>query len=348
MRREIHDWKEKSLENLSKQETEQSGKQYQAIASWLKYDESDQLAIFDSLSAEANKYPGTCSWFIKHPKVKSWLQRRADPEMLWLQGIPGSGKSSICAQVVNFMTAAKMPVIYHFCSNSYASSTMYEHILRSLLLQLACRSSDIIAHVYGVYVLGKKSPKIPTLEHLLRTLFKAISYEPGKTEYIWIVLNGLSECQAEKQARISTLIEHITSRLSSSGSTICKALISCQASTSLLNRLKKEHIIFLADEKVSLESAIRQYASLRLTLLSQRFTQLDLSRDDIEEIEICVARKADGRYRYNSHLTAFTHIKSGMFLYARLVLDYLAANIFYNIEEIKASLDQLPAKLTDL
>ncbi|GKT56486.1 NACHTdomain protein [Colletotrichum tofieldiae] len=322
MHREIRDWKEKSLESLSKQEAEQSGKQYQAIASWLKYDDSDQLAIFDSISTEANKYPGTCSWFIQHPKAQSWLKRKADAPMLWLQGIPGSGKSSICAQVVNFMTAGKMPLIYYFCSYSYASSVMYEQILRSLLLQLACRSSDIIAHVYSVYVLGKKSPKIPALEHLLRNLFKVISHEPGQTEYIWIVLDGLSECQPEKQARMATLIGHITSRSSSSGSTICKALISCQASTGFSNRLKKEHAIFLADEKIAMENAIRQYASRRLTLLSQRFAQLGLSREEIEEIELGVARKAD-------------------------VLDYLAANIFYSADEIKTSLNQLPEKLTD-
>lgn len=38
----------------------------------------------------------------------------------------------------------------------------------------------------------------------------------------------------------------------------------------------------------------------------------------------------------------------GMFLYARLVIDYLATNIFYNGNEIKASVNQLPRKLREL
>ncbi|KAK2028567.1 hypothetical protein LX32DRAFT_394337 [Colletotrichum zoysiae] len=328
--REIRDWKEKSIESLSIQEKEQSGKQYQAIVAWLKYDDSDQLAIFDSISTEVNNFPGTCSWFIQHPKVQSWLQRRADAPLLWLQGIPGSGKSSICAQVVNFMMAGKMPVIHYFCSYSYASSIMYEQILKSLLLQLACRSSDVIAHIYSEYVLGKNSPKIPVLEQLLRKLLQVISHEPGRTEYMWIVLDGLSECQPGKQTRIASLVRHITSRLSSSGSTVCKALISCQGSTSLSNYLKKEHTIFLADEKIRLENAIWQYASHRLVSLTHRFAQLGLSRKEIEDIELGVAQKSDG-----------------MFLYARLVLDYLAANIFFSAEEMTTSLSQLPEKLTD-
>jgi len=37
-----------------------------------------------------------------------------------------------------------------------------------------------------------------------------------------------------------------------------------------------------------------------------------------------------------------------MFLYARLVLDYLATNIFYDGAEIKSSIDALPEELSDL
>lgn len=41
-------------------------------------------------------------------------------------------------------------------------------------------------------------------------------------------------------------------------------------------------------------------------------------------------------------------LSKGMFLYARLVLDYLSRNIFYTYGEIKDSMDQLPEELTDL
>jgi hypothetical protein len=37
-----------------------------------------------------------------------------------------------------------------------------------------------------------------------------------------------------------------------------------------------------------------------------------------------------------------------MFLYARLVLDYLASNIFYSGAEMKSSIDELPEELSDL
>ena len=37
-----------------------------------------------------------------------------------------------------------------------------------------------------------------------------------------------------------------------------------------------------------------------------------------------------------------------MFLYARLVVDYLEKNIFFTVDEMKNSVDELPSGLTDL
>jgi hypothetical protein len=38
----------------------------------------------------------------------------------------------------------------------------------------------------------------------------------------------------------------------------------------------------------------------------------------------------------------------GMFLYARLVLDYISANIFYSGDELKDAINQLPETLAEL
>lgn len=38
----------------------------------------------------------------------------------------------------------------------------------------------------------------------------------------------------------------------------------------------------------------------------------------------------------------------GMFLYARLVLDYIKSNIFYSSDELRTAIDQLPDSLNDL
>ncbi|KAK7413801.1 hypothetical protein QQX98_007294 [Neonectria punicea] len=329
MRQDIRTWREESLDQVRKFEEEQTARQHEFITSWLNIDESDQLAIFDAILAEGAEYPGTCDWILRNPKVKSWCQSKPDTAILWLQGTPGSGKSVLATQLVNFMKAAKLFVIRHFCTYLYASSTMYEQILRSLLIQLLRKDDDLIAHVYGECVLGKKSPTTAVLEQLLQTMLKSMSTEPSQSEYIWIIIDGLDECEPDKQIRLVNLINQIT-KTSVPGSITCKVLISSRSPSVSLNRLRRRQIISLTDEKDSVQGAIRQYLEQRLQSLHEKISQHDVGQDEILEIQNTIATKTDG-----------------MFLYARLVLDYLSHNIFYSCDEIQASVNQLPEKLTD-
>ena len=294
MRQDIRTWREESLNQIQSFEEEQAAKQYQSIASWLKMDESDQLAIFDSISAEGAKYPGTCGWVLRNSRIRSWLSRKSDAPILWLQGTPGSGKSVISTQLVNFINAAKSFVIHHFCTYSYASSTKYEQILRSLLMQLLRKDGEVVAHIYKECVLGKTSPNISALERLLQIVIASMSNEPFKTEYIWVILDGLDECETEKQVRVVSLMNQISSIPSSSGGTICKVLILSRASPTLSNRLRKKPTISLTEEKESLEEAIRQYGSQRLRSLHKKLCQLAVGPEDIKAIEQSIAKKADG------------------------------------------------------
>jgi hypothetical protein len=216
--------------------------------------------------------------------------------MLWLQGTPGSGKSVISTQLVNSMKTAKKFVIHYFCTESYSSSTTYEQMLRSLLLQLLRKEGDFVAYVHNEFVLGKKSPTVLSLEHLLQTLVTNVPGEPSMPEYIWIILDGLDECETGKQARVVSLMNQITSKSSATGDAVCKVLISSRASQVLSSRLRKHQTISLTEEKACLETAITEYASQRLRSepLCQKLSQLDTTPDEMDQIERGIARKADG------------------------------------------------------
>lgn len=295
MRRDIRAWREQNVEKVKSFEDEQAIKQYQSIIAWMNIDESDQIAILDSIMAEGRNYPGTCAWILKNPKVSSWLQKRPESPILWLQGTPGTGKSVMSTQLVAFMQTAKMFVMHHFCTYLYMSSTIYEQILRSLLMQLLRKDGDLVAHVYEEFVLGKKSPTVSALERLLQLLFKSVSDEPSQTEYFWIILDGLDECEPDKQARIISLMNQVTSHRSLSGNVVCKVLISSRSSTTLSHWLRKKQIVSLGEEKYCLEGAIRLYASQRLQALEHRFRQLDIAPGELDDIERQIAKKADGK-----------------------------------------------------
>ncbi|KAK6843900.1 hypothetical protein PG987_004760 [Apiospora arundinis] len=330
MRLDIRAWRDECAEQLERTDKDQGIKQYNSIISWLKVDESDQLNIFHALREELTKYPGTCDWVIQHKTVRSLLQRKPDVPILWIQGAAGTGKSVLSSSITNYMDQSGWLVLSHFCNYAYPSSTKYECILRSLLAQLIRKDGDLAAHVYEGYVLCKKTPSIQILERLLHLLLSSISKEPQQTSYVWVIFDGLDECDSLTQNKVLSLITDVTSRASSSSEVICKALISSRFSASTSSKLRKTQAISLAEEKEQMGKSIRLYAAQRLNAIYSKFQQMSLGEDDIKGIEDTITKKADG-----------------MFLYARLVLDYLSNNIFFNGKEIKDSVYELPKELSE-
>ena len=294
MRQDIRTWREESLDQVRRDEEERTAKNYRSIMSWLRFDESEQLSAFESVLEEGTKFPGTCAWIVQHPKVRAWLQRRPDTPFVWLQGHPGTGKSVIAGQLVNFIQAQKSFVIRHFSTYSYVSFTKYEYIVRSLLLQLLRTNGELLAHVYQECVLGKKPPSITTLERLLHLITLNLAGEPGEVQYLWIVLDGLDECEADKQPRLLSLLNYITTKSNSDEGTVCKVLVSSRYSAVLFKHLRKRQIVSLSDESDQLNKAIRSYTIQRLQSSAERLRQLELEPEDVEDIASTIAQKADG------------------------------------------------------
>ncbi|KIL88700.1 hypothetical protein FAVG1_07948 [Fusarium avenaceum] len=329
MRDEIRKWREESESRVRQEGIEQNAKQYESIVSWLQVNEGDQIAIMESTNSQVADYQDTCGWILKNKKVSSWANSQPDTPVLWLKGPAGTGKSVLTTQLVNFMRGTKF-VICHFCIYHYVSSTMYEQILKSLLLQILRKDGDLVAHVYKTCILEKKQPTTPSLEQLLQNLLTSISSDPNEVEYLWIVIDGLDECDYDKHMRLVRLVNQLTSKPVVPGSTVCKVLISSRAPSNALERLKRSQVISLSDEKKWLSEAISQYVHRRLRLMDKKLRQLDLEHSEMKEIQDLIVIKADG-----------------MFLYARLVMDYLTTNVFFSGDEIKNSVKQLPQKLGD-
>ena len=136
MREKIQAWKEKSMIKMEQDEKDKQGREFEAILTWLKIDGSEQNTILESVSAERHLYPGTSTWLLKNDKVKTWLRKSTEMPILWLHGNPGTGKSVLSAELIHWLQSSNASVIHHFCTYTYVSSTKYEGILRSLLLQL--------------------------------------------------------------------------------------------------------------------------------------------------------------------------------------------------------------------
>lgn len=290
-------WREQSLQKISSEDKEQSAKEFQAIQSWLRVNECDQLAIFESAADPGNRFPGTCVWVLNNAKIRSWLQKSPLSSLLWLSGIAGSGKSVISSQLVNFIRSRNDRVLYHFCTNLSVTSSEYEQVLKSLLEQLLRQDRDLTANVYNSYVLTKKVASVPILEQLLLSLLITSAEDPNQRSYIWIVLDGVDELRdhsPNSQARLLNFVKQIVSKTNASENITCKAFISCRPSKTFSHILRQKPTISLTDEKKTLGSAIGEYALQRLRSLETRFQQLGLTALEIENIGQQISVKSDG------------------------------------------------------
>lgn len=296
-REAIELWRQESLDKLAKEEEQQTASLYLAIATWLKIDESDQHKIFDAIASEALSNPGTCNWALKQPDIVNWMRYNQEVTFLVLHGHPGTGKSVLATQIATFLRSDQQSlVVTHFCSYSYAASKDYEQILKSILLQLIRSNTDLVAYVYEALILKKKSVTSQVLEQLLRDLVGAVSLQASQTGYIHLILDGLDECDSDKQAKVISLLERLVSSALSSSSTVCKVLLSSRMSAVIGKKSKRKHTISLSDEKENLERAIRHYAKQRLEALLPRLMQTGINDADIKNIELRIAKKADGKF----------------------------------------------------
>ena len=93
------------------------------------------------------RLPGTCTWVLHQEIIRSW--KLPDPEstitkFLWIHGLPGFGKTMLCATLIESLCLETgYPVAYFFCSPDGNYTQDPHAILRSWVAQLVLHCPDI-------------------------------------------------------------------------------------------------------------------------------------------------------------------------------------------------------------
>ena len=68
---------------------------------------------------------GTCSWIFDKPVYREWSQSTLSPatSFLWLHAGAGSGKTILCASIVNSLEATPSLSVFHYFSSAHPPST---------------------------------------------------------------------------------------------------------------------------------------------------------------------------------------------------------------------------------
>ncbi|KAF2492653.1 hypothetical protein BU16DRAFT_551492 [Lophium mytilinum] len=126
-------------------------------------------------------YPGTGRWLLANPTFHDWFnpQFGAIPPLLWLNGIPGAGKSILASLVVEETQklASKPAILFFYCKHNRPNQDNFIALSR-LLLYLYQKCCDSVEPVLT-------SPSV--VEELLVHAF-------ANCKGAYIIIDGLDEC----------------------------------------------------------------------------------------------------------------------------------------------------------
>ena len=208
-------------------------------------------------------------------------------------------------------------------------------------------NEDITAYTYEEYVVGKKEASITNLEALLKTVAESITAEPGQESPVYLLLDGVDEMEPGDQHRLFVMLKKLSTKTHTQKSP-CKIVVSSRNIPILETFLRRKAAVSLSNEKVQMEHAISLYSQQRLIANSLRLLQHGIHDDDLSALRDRIVQKADGMSYNVCFKEQELTITEGMFLWARLVLDYLSTNFFYSRSEIMAAVETLPRKLSEL
>ncbi|KAL3293731.1 Zinc finger protein [Colletotrichum asianum] len=265
-------------------------------------------------------------WIFGEPEYLAWSDTNAlKHSVLYINGIPGAGKTTLVSLIISRLLEVHTPnqsppvsVSYFYFKHGDDERNSHESFLRAILTQLI--SQNMMSSQEFFEDFAKQNEVSIRSRESLETLTQR-ALEEYRVSFL--ILDGLDECEREQARRT---VEWLLA---------LRRLDKYVGKTSL-------RIIFSGQRDGLLDDVLSEFPNIRLESTKHNA--------DIERYSLQYASKRQKRFRLNKDLE--THIASlvtkgaqGMFLYARVVLDYLFRQV--SLKELKNALgpDVFPSKL---
>ncbi|KAF5332944.1 hypothetical protein D9758_017900 [Tetrapyrgos nigripes] len=229
-------------------------------------------------AAYENMTKGTGMWLLNHPKLLDW---KMNGGLLWLQGKAGSGKTFLLTNVItNLKTEGHMVFYFYFDTLDRAKvKGTYKGLLSSIMLSTGMKLNQTkLQTLYQQYDSGTSQMHADTMKATLLQLLEQHS------SAIYIIMDGLDECQAQDQYSVSKFILdllEIDSKI--------HVLVSCRHAASAIGVSSTTYVISL-DEQV-VKSDIQRH-------IEQVFQKRPLSVNVHKEVTEALVDGAHGQIRW--------------------------------------------------
>ncbi|KAK7917257.1 hypothetical protein PG985_010865 [Apiospora marii] len=304
------------LEHQRLQRIDETQRRFLSLVNWIA--PADSHVDHEQLVAVRESYPGTGNWIIEQQQVKCWIESSIPASSsLWLHGIPGAGKTILASTVVSSLLRRKSPstlVAYFFCREMDPSRNNTLAILKGLLFQFINQSRPFMPIFYERYIESGHASLTSTkmAKELLQLMCQFISRG-------FIVIDGLDECEERHRKESIDFAHDMVRSCDAADPGKLRVLFTSRDEPDIRRSMTPATIVGLQAKDMQQDISI--YVDAQTERLREAWrTHGGLSENDIEYIKRNVQDRADG-----------------MFLYAKLVIENLLAQV--TIEELAHELE---------
>ncbi|KAK8064358.1 hypothetical protein PG994_006996 [Apiospora phragmitis] len=259
-----------------------------------------------------NTLPGTAQWLLEHDIFKSW-KLRSHPNLLYLHGKPGSGKSHLAARLIRELdlwcrehnaslqeleNQPRYALAYVYCTANLAETSSHKNLDRTSETTGGAGAilSSILRQLYSFL---PKNHDIDLLKGLYREnqasnpvtedMREGIKLVVANFARAFIVIDGLDECNGFKEIEFENLCSFICSLASSS-------TVSTPASVIIFSRPGYSAIEDALGEAASIQVDIGANQADIDTFITERTRNLTSNSINLQDIKSTLSGNADGMF----------------------------------------------------
>ena len=151
---------------------------------------------------------GTNQWLLSSEVYLSW--KTGQMSFLFVHGMPGCGKTILSSTVINDLQeniTLPQTMLYFYFDYANMEKQSTEKAVRSLLSQLYRKSAvsrEVLDSLYTSYAESGGQPTLETLQTALQSMIL-------QCKEVWIIVDGLDECETQSKDGIDGIIPWIKS-----------------------------------------------------------------------------------------------------------------------------------------
>ena len=234
-------------------------------------------------------------------QIESWLNDKQDKRVFWLNGLAGTGKSTIAQTFAEMSFADGVLGASFFCSRGYEDRSNLKKIFPTLAFQLAYRYPNFREELLSVL---RASPNVGQ-ESLYSQMEKLIVGPFGKTNIqTLIIVDALDECQDQEPASaLLSILSHFITRIPS-----VKFFVTGRPEARIRSGFRLKSLQPLTDvlklhevKRSCVDADIKLYLKVQLVNIARNRSDCDLSEEwpGLAELDI-LCKKAAGLFIYAS------------------------------------------------